>query len=147
MFEAVLRALGETVFPARCIGCACRGTALCETCRAELPYLPAGLCARCAGRRGSAGAACRGCRRLSPSLTTIHAAFVYEGAARNAVLTLNTKASHDVAACEAISTWAKDKPGADARWAALDEASRELAILQSQERCCERNPFVLGRLL
>jgi hypothetical protein len=51
----------------------------------------------------------------------------------NAVLTLNTKASLDVAACEAISAWAKDKPGADARAQALDAGSHELALAEGSD--------------
>ena len=87
MLRTALRLLGETLFPARCIGCQRRGTPLCRGCRAELPYLPARVCLRCATPTTTAGA-CRDCRRLSPSLSAIHAAFAYEGAARNAVLTL-----------------------------------------------------------
>lgn len=97
MINAVLRGLGEALFPARCIGCQRRGTALCEPCRAELPYLPSGLCARCASSRAGAGAACRGCRRLSPALSAVHAAFVYEGAARNAVVTLKFRSGRYLA--------------------------------------------------
>jgi hypothetical protein len=48
----------------------------------------------------------------------------------NAVLTLNVQASMDVAACEAVVAWAKDKPGAKARAQALDEAGQELALAQ-----------------
>jgi ComF family protein len=49
--------------------------------------MPDGVCLRCASNRGARGV-CRGCRQLSPMLSAIQAAFVYEGAARNAVLTL-----------------------------------------------------------
>lgn len=87
MLQRALRLAAEIVFPARCLGCGRRGVALCEACRAELPYLPAGLCRRCASRLGPRGA-CRGCRRLSPVLSSVRAPFAYEGAARQAVLTL-----------------------------------------------------------
>src|SRR4030081_1605368 len=80
-------ALAEAVFPSKCIGCQKRGTALCEGCRRELPYLPSGVCRRCASLKGPRGW-CRGCRRLSPALSTLRAPFAYEGAARNAVLKL-----------------------------------------------------------
>ncbi|MBV9595357.1 MAG: ComF family protein [Chloroflexi bacterium] len=86
MLDAIRRVLGEALFPSRCIGCQRRGTALCAGCRTALPYLPRGLCPRCATRRGAA--ACRGCGHLSSALSAIHAAFAYEGAARNAVVTL-----------------------------------------------------------
>jgi ComF family protein len=87
MLRTALRLLGETLFPSRCIGCQRRGTTLCAGCRAELPYLPGGLCIRCLATRSARGT-CRGCRRLSPAVGSIHAAFAYEGAARHAVLTL-----------------------------------------------------------
>jgi ComF family protein len=96
MFEAALRALGEVMFPARCIGCQCRGTPLCEPCRAELPYLPSGVCARCATQR-SGGATCRGCRHLSSALSCVHAAFAYQGAARTAVLSFKVRSGRYLA--------------------------------------------------
>jgi ComF family protein len=92
MLDAVLRAVGQALFPARCIGCQRRGTALCTGCRAGLPYLPRGLCVRCAGTRGPRGT-CRGCRRLSPAVSSVRAAFAYQGAARNAVLTLKFRSA------------------------------------------------------
>jgi len=69
---------------------------LCSACRAELPYLPAGVCHRCASLRGARGV-CWGCRRLSPALGGIRAAFAYEGAARTAVLTLKFKSGRYLA--------------------------------------------------
>jgi hypothetical protein len=51
----------------------------------------------------------------------------------NAVLTLNMRASLDVAACEAVVAWAKDKPGGDARNQALDAGSHELALAQGSD--------------
>jgi ComF family protein len=96
MFHAAVRTLGEVVFPARCIGCQRRGTPLCEPCRAELPYLPSGVCARCATQR-SGGARCRGCRQLSSALSSVHAAFAYQGAARTAVLTLKARSGRYLA--------------------------------------------------
>src|SRR5437868_4578665 len=77
----------DALFPPRRIGCGRRDTPLCDGCRDELPYLPSGVCPRCISRRGARGV-CRGCRRLSPALSSLRAAFAYEGAARQAVLTL-----------------------------------------------------------
>src|SRR5215207_3532061 len=88
--------LAELLFPARCIGCGIRGVLLCQGCRAELPYLPSGLCPRCAARRGPRGA-CHGCRRLSPALSSVRAAFAYEGAARTAVLNLKFRSARYLA--------------------------------------------------
>jgi ComF family protein len=90
------RVLLEGLFPARCIGCGVRGTALCAGCRAELPYLPAGVCPRCAARRGARGV-CGGCRQLAPALSGVRAAFAYQGAARSAVLTLKFKSGRYLA--------------------------------------------------
>ena len=87
MFSHVGTLVLEVLFPARCIGCQIRGTALCAGCRAELPYLPASVCRRCASLRSARGV-CRGCRRLSPALSTLRVPFAYEGAARTAVLNL-----------------------------------------------------------
>src|SRR5258708_26376043 len=89
-------ALAEAVFPSKCIGCQRRGTPLCDGCTHELPYLPAGVCRRCASLRGPRGV-CRGCRRLSPALGGVRAAFAYEGAARAAVLTLKFKSGRYLA--------------------------------------------------
>src|SRR5258708_12140747 len=89
-------ALAEAVFPSKCIGCQRRGTPLCDGCRHELPYLPSGVCRRCASLRGPRGV-CRGCRRLSPALSCVRAAFAYDGAARTAVLTLKFKSGRYLA--------------------------------------------------
>src|SRR5205807_8293866 len=91
-----LRLVAETVFPARCIGCGRRGVALCHGCRVGLPYLPSGVCPRCASVRGARGV-CRGCRRLSPMLSSVRAPFSYDGAARSAVLTLKFKSGRYLA--------------------------------------------------
>jgi ComF family protein len=91
-----LRLVAEAVFPARCIGCERRGTPLCDACRRELPFLPDGLCYRCGTRRAARGV-CRGCRRLSSALSSVRAAFAYEGAARTAVLRLKFKSGRYLA--------------------------------------------------
>src|SRR5579859_1927103 len=80
-------ALADLLFPPKCIGCQCRGTPLCRGCRPELPYLPRSVCFRCASRRFGA-ARCRGCPRLSSTLSWVRAPFAYSGAARTAVLNL-----------------------------------------------------------
>jgi len=96
MLADALRLVSEALFPARCVGCGVRGMALCGPCRQELPYLPEGVCSRCAGARGPRGV-CAGCRRLSPALSGVRAAFVYRGAARTAVLTLKFKSGRYLA--------------------------------------------------
>jgi ComF family protein len=86
----------DLVFPARCIVCERRGSALCPGCVPALPYLPPGLCARCASRRGARGV-CRGCRRLSPALSWVRAPLVYDGAARRAVIALKFRSGRCLA--------------------------------------------------
>ena len=83
----MLEWLLDQVFPKKCIVCERRGTALCLICKPRLPYLPVGLCTRCASQRGARGV-CQGCRRLSPAISRIIAGFSYSGAARQAVLLL-----------------------------------------------------------
>jgi ComF family protein len=91
-----LQLAADLMFPPKCIGCQRLGIRLCLACRADLPWMPDGVCQRCAGRRGARGV-CQGCRRLSRALTNIRAAFVYEGAARTAVLTLKFKSGRYLA--------------------------------------------------
>src|SRR6266536_924916 len=96
VLERIGFVLAEALFPAKCIGCQRRGTVLCDECRKGLPYLPSGVCRRCASLRGPRGV-CRGCRRLSPALSGVRAAFAYDGAARAAVLTLKFKSGRYLA--------------------------------------------------
>jgi ComF family protein len=91
-----LRLVAETVFPARCLGCGRRGAALCQSCRPGLPYLPGGVCSRCASLRGARGV-CHGCRQLSAVLTSVRAPFSYDGAARSAVLALKFRSGRYLA--------------------------------------------------
>ncbi len=86
----------DELFPPRCIGCQRRGVVLCDPCRAELPYLPRGVCFRCASRRTAYGV-CRGCRRLSAHLNWVRAPFAYAGAARTAVLNLKFRSGRYLA--------------------------------------------------
>lgn len=90
------QSVAELLFPPRCIGCQRRGTELCQPCRAELPFLPRGVCFRCASTRSTFGV-CRGCRRLSPALSWVRAPFAYGGAARNAVLSLKFRSGRYLA--------------------------------------------------
>jgi ComF family protein len=92
----VLDALLELVFPPRCVGCGRRGFSLCQQCRTELPMLEAGICARCASLRPTNGT-CRGCRQLSPQLTSIRAVCAYHGAARKAVHTFKFRSGRYLA--------------------------------------------------
>jgi ComF family protein len=92
----VLTGLWDVLFPPRCLGCGRRGDALCEECWAELPWLAPGVCGRCASTRAQRGA-CRGCRQLSPQLTSVRAVCAYQGAARKAVTTLKFRSGRYLA--------------------------------------------------
>src|SRR5438094_6435121 len=91
----MLKWLLARAFPAQCIVCERRGQTLCHGCRSRLPYLPPGVCSRCASER-SGGGACRGCRRLSPHLSWVRAPLVYDGAARRAVLALKFRSGRNL---------------------------------------------------
>jgi|SRR5579864_3173104 len=92
----MLEWLLDQVFPPKCIVCDRRGLALCPLCRHHLPYLPLGVCGRCASRR-RARAGCQGCRRLSPALRWVRAPLSYSGPARRAVLTLKFRSGRYLA--------------------------------------------------
>lgn len=96
MLHSLARGAAELLFPPACLGCARRGTVLCDECKRGLPYLPEGVCARCAGHRTARGV-CRGCRQLSPRLHSVRAAFTYDGAARAAVLALKFRSGRHLA--------------------------------------------------
>jgi ComF family protein len=91
----VLDWLGELLFPSRCVGCQRRGVLLCEQCRRELTYLRQ-VCQRCALPRGMSRE-CRGCRRLSPTLVSLHAVCAYGGVARSAVHALKFRGGRNLA--------------------------------------------------
>jgi ComF family protein len=103
-----LRRVGEVVFPATCLGCGRRGTALCELCRAALPFLPVDVCQRCAAPTSGRGT-CHGCGQLSAAVSSIRAVFAYQGAARAAVVRLKFRSGRYVAplmgslVCEALA--------------------------------------------
>ena len=69
----------ETLFPARCIGCA-RGDGVVRGMPGRgLPYLPPGCSPRCAAGRGPRSF-CGGCRQLSPALSVVRARLRTRGA-------------------------------------------------------------------
>ena len=92
----MLEWLLELFFPPKCIVCDRRGLALCPRCRSRLPYLPPGVCGRCASYR-SARTVCGACRRLSPALSWVRAPLSYSGPARRAVLTLKFRSGRYLA--------------------------------------------------
>lgn len=107
----VWSALAELFFPARCLGCQRRGTALCGACRQDLPFLPREVCFRCATWRSARGH-CRGCQTLSSALSWVRAPFAYAGAARTAVLSLKFRSGRYLAPlmAEFLSGALRDAP-------------------------------------
>jgi ComF family protein len=92
----VLEWLLDLVFPPKCLVCERRGVALCPGCRHHLPYLPGGVCPRCASHRRARGT-CVGCQRLSPALSSVRAPLSYSGPARRAVLALKFRSGRCLA--------------------------------------------------
>ena len=77
----------DFLFPPRCAVCAADGALLCGDCRAT--FTPAALprCPRCWDPgAGPDASVCRRCRHDPPPLRSLRAAFVFQGAARRAVL-------------------------------------------------------------
>jgi ComF family protein len=62
-----------------------------------MPWLPRGVCGRCAGLRAPPGQPCRACARLDVALTAVRAACSYDGPARAAVHTFKFRAGGQVA--------------------------------------------------
>lgn len=77
----------DFLFPPRCAVCAADGALLCDDCRAAFTPAAPPRCPRCWDPSDeSAASVCDRCRREPPSLRSLRAAFVFEGAARRAVL-------------------------------------------------------------
>jgi competence protein ComFC len=72
------------LFPDRCIGCRVRGTALCDPCRAQLPWLGMEVCPLCASPSRLARL-CHRCRSALPVLEGVRAACRFEGIVRRGV--------------------------------------------------------------
>ena len=82
----------DLLFPPRCAVCDAGGSLLCQDCRDRFTVAAPPRCPRCwspsDGSPGSAspGIVCDRCRAKPPDLRSLRAAFVFEGAARAAVL-------------------------------------------------------------
>lgn len=91
MLGDITQSLLDLLFPPRCVGCGAAGTIVCAKCRATMRMPGPAICGRC-GRAmpGSASGMCGACRAgYGPlALTSIRAAAIHEGAAREAVIAL-----------------------------------------------------------
>jgi predicted amidophosphoribosyltransferase len=77
----------DFLFPPRCAVCAADGALLCDDCRAAFTPAAPPRCARCWNPSDDPAAAiCARCRLNPPPLRSLRAAFVFQGAARRAVL-------------------------------------------------------------
>jgi len=85
--------LWALLFPSRCLGCSRRDTLLCDQCRPAIPWLPPGVCPRCAAP-SRLGKLCRRCTSAATwHLGSVRAACSYDGVARTAIHQL--KYRHD----------------------------------------------------
>ncbi len=84
--KKLLDAALNLIFPINCLGCGSEGTYVCDRCLKELPWLRPPCCSHCAATQSATP--CRWCRHRPLALDGIAAAFLLEGAIREAVLQL-----------------------------------------------------------
>jgi ComF family protein len=77
----------DLVFPPRCVSCNAFGSFICERCRAEMVPADGPRCNTC-WMPLNPEHSCRRCRAYRPALGGVRCAFVYDVAARDAVLAL-----------------------------------------------------------
>jgi ComF family protein len=101
----------DLVFPPRCVSCNAFGAFICGRCRAEMVLADGARCETCwmpVDRR----AACRRCWAHRPRLTGVRSVYVYDGAARDAILALKFRGVSAVAPAmgramaEILADWA-----------------------------------------
>jgi len=80
----------DLFFPPWCVGCGVRGNFLCPPCRSLLPRLLPPICVKC-GRPLSLGNLCAICEDRPLEIEGIRSVFRFEGAARQAILSLKYK--------------------------------------------------------
>ncbi|MBI2912367.1 MAG: ComF family protein [Chloroflexi bacterium] len=98
----------DLVFPPRCVSCGAFGSFLCESCLAAAPRADPPRCPVCwmpvlsrAEGPGAAAGSCARCRRQPPAFVAARSAFVYDGAAREAVHALKYRGLSALAAAMA----------------------------------------------
>ncbi len=72
------------LFPARCLGCRCRGAPVCRRCEEAIPWLGPESCPRCA-RTSALGRLCGACRGTPGALDGLRAACSFDGIVRQAI--------------------------------------------------------------
>lgn len=78
------QAVLDVLFPPRCVGCGAYGSFLCQSCQAELPRARPPRCPICWQPQRRA-APCGRCREERPAFQGVRSAYLYQGAAREAV--------------------------------------------------------------
>ena len=110
---AIIRVLDralDLVFPPRCVSCDAFGPFICDRCRAEMIPADGPRCDTC-WMPIDPRADCRRCWAHRPRLRAVRSAFVYEAAARDAVLALKFRGLSAVAPlmassmAEVLSDW------------------------------------------
>ena len=86
LIRALDRAL-DLVFPPRCVSCDAFGAFICDRCHADMTRADGPRCDTC-WMPIDPRASCRNCWAHRPRLRGVRSAFVYEAAARDAVLAL-----------------------------------------------------------
>jgi ComF family protein len=86
----------DLVFPPRCVSCNAFGAFICDRCRAEMLLADGARCETC-WMPLDPKAACRRCWAHRPRLNGARSVFVYEAAARDAVLALKFRGLSAVA--------------------------------------------------
>jgi ComF family protein len=105
----------DLVFPPRCVSCNAFGAFICDRCRSDMIRATGPRCDIC-WMPIEPPHPCRRCRYHRPAFDSARAAFVYEGAARDAVLALKFRGTSAVAPLMAQSiaeTLAEWRPPAD----------------------------------
>ncbi len=90
----LLGAVEDALFPPVCGGCRKRGIWLCDACWAQVRYVPSPVCSRCGHPVQHAGDPCRWCREWPSGLSTVRAAFVFEGAMRSSIHRFKYRGEH-----------------------------------------------------
>src|SRR5262245_3022719 len=85
----------DLIFPPRCVSCDRFGAFICENCLADATQAAPPRCSICwmpnrekAGGPATPGLTCTRCRSVRPSFRAARSVFVYQGAARDAVHSL-----------------------------------------------------------
>ena len=90
----MLDVLQGLLFPARCVGCGVRGSLLCASCEARLPWLPDAICTGC-GSVGAHAVPRPHCAGTTGPLGEVLVACAFEGPIRRAVHALKYRGARN----------------------------------------------------